>query len=523
MAQVGMVGLDNTTLAPVPEAITRLPSLSNGDVSPDGLSCTFHIKPNLKFSNGDPITARTFAYSIERSMSWEVGKAVDIAWSFLGELKGATAYIQATYANGDLNPALPSISPTDPVNGIKGAGRAINVVDPLTLVLTLQTAEAATLFFEWLTFPLAWAVDEAYAPANPFQPGNSGADFNHNWANANPSAIPASGSFMIQSFTSAQSVVMVSNPNWFGPALTLTQVTIPLAASAPAAFAAHQAGQYDISPVGIGDIPTASALPKGEYNVARSLTTTYVSMNWLDPFLGDSLVRQAFAETIDRAAIAKSLRGDSVVASEHFVPRGMPGYNSNLTGFGFNPVDARAKLQQAITQHGVQIPSNIVFEYAQGANVTRNAEVSLIINDWSLYLGGTVTPSPKTVNELVTDLQNSVGNDSVQMYMLGWAADYPDPNDFLTILWGQHSPFSGNNATPTDAWALATQADADQNSKERYSLYNQAEQLMVNEVVATTVYESLNPYVVKPWVSRYNLKNFFLAPDTWAKVQILAH
>jgi hypothetical protein len=88
--------------------------------------------------------------------------------------------------------------------------------------------------------------------------------------------------------------------------------------------------------------------------------------------------------------------------------------------------------------------------------------------------------------------------------------------------------FTGNNATPTDAWTLAAQADADQNSRERCSLYNQAEQLMVNEVVATTivattVYESLNPYVVKPWVSGYNLRNFFLAPDTWAKVHILGH
>lgn len=82
--------------------------------------------------------------------------------------------------------------------------------------------------------------------------------------------------------------------------------------------------------------------------------------------------------------------------------------------------------------------------------------------------------------------------------MLGWLADYPDPQDFLTLLWGPDAAAHGdnfNNETATDAWTLLAQADADQNATERYALYNQAEQLLVNEV----------------------------AGNAWANVQILAH
>lgn len=56
--QVGLVSLNNSSLAPIPEAITRLPTIANGDISPDGLTYTFHIKPNLQFSNGDPSTPK---------------------------------------------------------------------------------------------------------------------------------------------------------------------------------------------------------------------------------------------------------------------------------------------------------------------------------------------------------------------------------------------------------------------------------------------------------------------------------
>jgi oligopeptide transport system substrate-binding protein len=520
MVQVGLVGLNNGSLAPIPEAITRLPSIANGDVSPDGLTYTFHIKANLQFSNGDPITARTFAFSLERSMTWEVGLASQFAPLYLGELKGASAYIQANYANGTAVPPVPSISPTDPTSGIEGQGKAIYVQDDRTLVLTLQTAEAATLFFAQLSTSLAWAVDQNYTPADPFQPG-----FSPTWANANASAIPASGPFMIQSFTPSQGMVMVPNPHWFGPALTLTQVTIPFVSDGTTAFNGYQANQYDISPIDTGNIPAAKTLPSGQFHQAKSLTNEYVAMNWLDPFFSDVLVRQAFAETIDRAAIAQSIRGGSAIPSEHFVPQGMPGYDANLTGFGFNPVDARAKLQQAEKQDNVTVPSQIVFEYP--ADVTRNAMVSVMINDWNTYLGVNVIPNPKPFTQFLTDVQNSVGNDNVQIYTLGWAADYPDPQDFLTLLWGPNAAahgLNGNNENPTDAWALMAQADADQNTSERYALYNQAEQLLVNEVAGTEIDQSLNSYVVKPWVAGYTLSAFgFVAPNAWANVQIQAH
>jgi hypothetical protein len=103
----------------------------------------------------------------------------------------SSSIMQAHYAHGDAVPPSPSISPTDPVNGIEGAGKAINVLNPQMLVLTLHTAEASTLFFEQLSFSLAWAVDQAYDPANPFLPGQTGSTFNADWAKANAPAIPA--------------------------------------------------------------------------------------------------------------------------------------------------------------------------------------------------------------------------------------------------------------------------------------------------------------------------------------------
>ncbi|HET9979641.1 MAG TPA: hypothetical protein VFQ32_04320, partial [Ktedonobacterales bacterium] len=83
-----------------------------------------------------------------------------------------------------------------------------------------------------------------------------------------------------------------------------------------------------------------------------------------------------------------------------------------------------------------------------------------------------------------------------------WYVDYLDPQDFLSVLYASDAPFSayGAGESVPAADALMRQADALSDMRQRVPLYQQAEQLLIDNVAVCPLFQEVNRYVLRPWV-----------------------
>ncbi|HKW23546.1 MAG TPA: ABC transporter substrate-binding protein, partial [Ktedonobacterales bacterium] len=137
----GLVTL-NANQHVIPWAADGLP-----DVSEDGLTYTFHVRAGLKWSDGTPITASSFAYSINRALSPCVNSRVNY---YLFGLKDAVAFFNTGRCESD------GVTVDGPIKTL--IGDALIVTDPLTLQIVL--AQPAAYFLNILSYPVAYAAPQ---------------------------------------------------------------------------------------------------------------------------------------------------------------------------------------------------------------------------------------------------------------------------------------------------------------------------------------------------------------------------
>jgi peptide/nickel transport system substrate-binding protein/oligopeptide transport system substrate-binding protein len=113
------------------------------------------------------------------------------------------------------------------------------------------------------------------------------------------------------------------------------------------------------------------------------------------------------------------------------------------------------------------------------------------------------------------------------MWLLGWIADYPDPQDWLSLQFAKTSPYNAANyqdAGSYTAGKLMSQADVEQNQVKRMGLYNQAEQQLVNDVAWIPYVQPKGIWRIKTYIQGFNPSSLNLLSDLdWANVMVLAH
>ena len=495
MCFAGLVGLDAQALTVTADLAQDIPTIANGGIINGGSTYIFHVRPGLKFSNGDPINASVMAYSIDRSLNSKFANG------------NATFYLEAIKGVSDRS--------TGKISSIIGSGAnsGLVVVDALTLQINLTSPIA--YFLDELTYSTAFAVDPLQKNANPSDPS-----FTDKWTD-NP---VTSGPFMVDQWQHGVQISLVPNPNWYGKKLTLTKVTQVFVTSANTAYAAYKSNQYDIDGFGGGAIstdnyPEAKALPNGQLQETPYLSIEYVATNWnIKPF--DKLtVRKAFAEAIDRDTLATQTLKGSVISSDHIVPLGMQGYYAGLQGIPFNPQQAKTDLQ-SVYPDLTKFPQ-VTLTYPKTPDNDKIA--AKMQSDFETYLGltsGQIKIFGEDFNKLVSD----VNTFKLQFYILAWLADYPDAQNWLSNQFTSTSANNDQNARIAGFDAQAAQADVDQNQTERLGIYNQMEEEAIDNVAWIPFSQGKNLYVVEPYVHGFIISADRLPhDDMWANVTILQH
>lgn len=503
-ASVSAVQMIYTGLVSLDEDLHIQPQLAQSwELSPDGLTWTFHLKPDLTFSDGTALTAADVAYSIDRALQPTTQSRV--APLYLKDIKGAEQLLA-----GRLESLI---------------GTGLFILDPQTLAIT--TEQPAAYFLAALTQPCSYVVQKSLIEKY----GEYFTDHLDEGGGAGP--------FTVSAYNHRVEISFAPNEHYYSKAPQIQQVTFKLYASAEQAYQAYQDKQVDTITISVNNNTTGEVVGQ-ELHQPVQAWVNYYAMNYLAPPFNNILIRQAFALAIDKEAIVREVWQHTGKATNHIIPEGIPGYNDQLTGpdgtrsVQGNPEKAQALFQQGLQEEGWQSVSElptIILTYVTGIEAF-DQEVQALIQQWEEVLQVSVMANPVDLTTLLDLLtQTTDSEQGLQMWGLSWVGEYPDPQNWLSLQFGERSPNNsmnyGQNASGTAALQQFTQQqlqEADEQvqqdqTTQRLELYQQAEQQIVNDVGWLPIQQMTSTILRSPMiVGMQENAHGIVPPDAWSEI-----
>ncbi|HRE12216.1 MAG TPA: ABC transporter substrate-binding protein, partial [Ignavibacteria bacterium] len=248
-----------------------------------------------------------------------------------------------------------------------------------------------------------------------------------------------------------------------------------------------------------------------QFTVQRktALSTQYYGFLVTSKVFSDVKVRQAFNYAIDREKILKYVLNGSAndPAIYGMVPPVMPNYNAKqVKGYSFDLAKAKQLMIEAGYPGGAGFPE-VTLNINEGGG--RNTQIAEAIQDMLREIGVTVKLQ---LLQFAQHLDNIDAGRS-DFYRLGWNADYPDPETFLNLFYGKNVPSNPKDVSPINSFryvnpeydALFEKAISTVDIAERNRLYEQAEQLAVNDAVCLFIYYDEDWRLVQSFVRGFAL------------------
>ena len=451
----GLVTL-NTDLELVPDIAERW------EISADGLQYTFYLRPNAKFHDGKPVTAQDFKWSIERAAAPET--ASPVADTYLNDIVGALDYIK-----GDATE----------ISGIR-------VVDDTTLSITVDQPKA--YFLAKLTYPTAFVVDRATVEA-----GGRG------WTD-NPNG---TGPFRLKEYKIGERIVLERNEHFYREPAKVDTILLNLAGGQ--SMAMYENDEIDITGVSLFDLERVldpnEPLNKELVVAPPDFSISYIGFNTSMAPFDDPKFRQALNHAIDKELIATEVLSDLVVPAFGILPPGFPGYNENLVGLRHDKELAQRLLNESNYADAESRPRIVITVPGTGGTIGLDLEV--VIEMWRQVLGVEVEIQQVEWATYLEDLSDA----KFQAYAgLGWQADYPDPQDFLDILFHTDSALNHGAYSNPELDAILERARTQQDPLERISEYRRAEEMIVEDGAWVPLwYTGERHLLLKPHVHGYRV------------------
>jgi len=451
----GLVALD-TTLNLVPDIA------ESWDISSDGKVYTFHLRRNAKFQNGKPVTANDFKWSLERSVAPSTESP--LADTYLGDIVGVK----------------------DVISGKAKEIAGVKVIDDSTLQITIDAPKA--YFLAKLTYPTAYVLDKDNVTSG-----------GRRWTDK-PNG---TGAFKLDEYSIGSRIVLSRNDNYHREPAKLDKVVMNLAGGQ--SMAMYENNEIDITGVGLADLDRIrdpkSPLNKELVTAPPEFSISYIGFNTTMPPFDDVKFRQALTYAVNKELMAKEVFSNLLVPAYGILPPGFPGYNPNLQGLRFNADKAKQLLSESKYANASSRPRIIVTTPGTGGSPPLDLEVTQQL--WQMTLG--VNIEIQNV-EWATFLQD-LNRQRLQVFSgLGWEADYPDPQDFLDVLFHSKSNLNHGAYSNSQVDAILEQARTEQDIPKRIALYQKAEDMIVQDASIIPMWFSGEGYVlIKPSVKGYKL------------------
>ncbi len=451
----GLVSEDPANLHPVPGVA------SSWTVSADGLTYTFFLRPEARWSDGRPVTAGDFVESWQRILTPSLGAENA---NLLYVLQGAEAFhkgLQQDFAE---------------------VGAAALDEHTLRVTLAHPAPYFLSLLTHWCWYPVPVAAISANGPKA--QRGNA-------WTRAG--RLVGNGPFVLRSWEPDQVIVVEKSPTyWDSTHVRLKAIRFFPIDSLQAEEAEFRSGQLHITdalPAGRAEAYRKTASPL--LRIDPYLGTYFYRINTRRPCLGDARIRRALSLAIDRAAIVeKILRGGQEPAAA-FTPPGMDGYDPP----GLLRTDlaqARQLLVEAGYPGGQGLPA-MELRYNNSENHRLVAEA--VQEMWRRGLGVDVRLANQEEKTLLAERRTG----DFQILKSDWIADYADPASFLNVWRGDSgNNFTGWSSPDYDSLLFAAARTADPAA--RAALLKKAEQILLSEAPVIPIYHYTHVFLIQPSV-----------------------
>jgi len=433
-------------------------------VSADQRVYTFHLRRGVGFQNGRELGASDVKYSFERAAR---GKR---PWVF-EKIMGAREFIRGRASD---------------ITGIRTVGER-------TVEITLERPFA----------PFAYLMAYDAASIVPREEvARRGATF--------ASHPVGTGAFRLGEWRHDDQLVLERFPRHFRGVPLLERIVFRIIPAEITRFNEFRTGNLDVADIPTGYCRRVQSDPRTSEEVAiwPTLGTSAVRFNVERPPFDDRRIRQAIAHAVDPRVAVNGLLEGCVSAPRGILPPAMPGFNERVRPLAFDPALSRQLLASAGYPGGRGLP-RIAYYYNTTELNQRIAELlqaelreigvrlELRRLDWAAHI------------KLVDD-------GTAGFFRQGWIADYPDPENFLTVLFHSRNIGPAGNTSRYRNPAvdrLLDEADAMPAGPARFERYREAEQVILDDAVWVSLYHYSSRALIRRYVRGLERSPLSSAPE----------
>ncbi|MEB5773849.1 peptide ABC transporter substrate-binding protein [Aeromonas caviae] len=432
-----------------------------------GTVYTFKLRPDAKWSNGEPVTAADYVYGWQRAA--DPKNASNYAWFI--ELTGV--------ANA-----------SDVVQGKQSPDAlGIKALDDYTLQITLKNPVPFFLktLSHYTTFPAPKATIEK---------------FGHEWVK--PANIVSNGAFALKEWTPNERLIAERNPHyWDNEHTVLNKVIYLEIVSDTAAYNRYRASELHYTTYPLEQYQQIKRQSPEELVSAPMLATYYYVFNTQRKPFDDVRVRKALSLAIDRDTITEKILGQGQLSAFSLTPPSVDGFELKRPASELMSKEERIKQAKALlgeAGYGPDKPLTVDILYNTNEG---HKKIALAISSmWKHNLGVKAELNNMEWKTMVSALNE--GDFGVSRY--SWNGDYNDASTFLDIMTSSSSANSGKWFNKEYDALLAKAYDA-KDPAERNRLYQQAEVLIDEEAPIAPVYFYVKSRLLKPNVKGYPYQN----------------
>ncbi len=405
-------------------------------ISKDGTVYTFKIKKGLKFSNGDPIDAEVYAFSINRVI----------------RLKQNPAFLLA-----------------DVVKSAKA-------LDKYTLQITLKYPYAP--FISILAFTISYPVDPKVYPADKVYNG-----------------MPvASGPYMVKKLVRGQEIELVRNPNYYGKKAKTPIILIKIYREANNLYMALLSGEIDLAYRTLlpQQLKQVQKNKKFKTYTGDSPFIREIVFNVKAKPFGNAKLRRALSYAVNRKQISKEIFKGQVTPLYTLIPAGMWGHKNVMPHYHIKKAERMLKA----LGYSKAKPLSITLWYSPSHYGSTESDVALMIKN-QLEKTGLVKCKVKYA-EWATYVDYWTKG-VMGMFLLGWYPDYFDPDDYMwPFLQTSASPGMGSFYSNKKIDKLLKKARTITNIKKRARLYYKVQRIMAKQAPYIPLFQGQQHVVAKP-------------------------
>ncbi len=426
-------------------------------VDDSGTVYTFSLRPDAKWSNGDPILASEFVEGMRRAVD---PKTASGSAGLLSVIKGASEIIAGRKNASEL---------------------AVTSVGDATVRIQLE--HPAPFVLQILSQPIA-------SPIHNSSKSSSGTVY--------------SGAYVLEGRVPGSSIDLVRNPNyWNSSKASIQRVRYVNAESQATELREYAAGQLDMTfTIPMSDLSRVLQKFGSEVQMAPTLGTVYLALNLLNgPLKSNVELRQALAMAVDKEQIAEHLMMGATPAYT-FVANGTSNYvppKYEWASWSREDQLARARTLYKRSGYSEKNPLHLKLYYNNSEGIQQI--MIAVASSWKQNLG---VVSELTGDEFRVFLEGRRDHSRWDVARLGWEADYDDPSSFLEI-------FSTGDSQNDPAYSstrfndLLGRARVEPHPDRRGMLFREAEQVLLNDYPIIPIYFSRGRRLVKPYVGGAHL------------------